>query len=150
MNADSTIIKSLTANFKIINAGLESNNIDLKSGLFDLKAKGRIGFDTQLNLAGEMIFGKSFSSSLQRAVKELDSIINDQGHLVIPVKIKGSASKPKMYPDTSKLLKSGVGDLLKKEGAKLLEKEGKKLLGKEAGKLLEGEGGKLLKGLFGG
>ena len=101
------------------------------SDFFMFEAKGTIGLDSNLDLASTLRFNPDFSSAMVAEVKELSALLDDQGRLSFPVKIKGIPPKLSTIPDMSGVL----GAVVQNEVEKLLEEQ----LGEELDKSPLGE-----------
>ncbi|MCB0334539.1 MAG: hypothetical protein KDD55_13630, partial [Bdellovibrionales bacterium] len=132
-----------TGNITISNETLSTNDLLLVSTLFDLTAKGTIGFDTSLNLGANIRFTELFSLAMAKKISELRDWLDKDNRLNIPLRIQGTATNVVVVPDVTELLKSNAGKVLTN-----------KLLGKvfgdnkEKGKDSKKSGG--LGGLLGG
>ncbi len=112
LQTDNTEIESLTGNISINSETLQTNDLFLVSTIFDLTAKGTIGFDTSLNLGANIRFTELFSLSLAEKISELEDWLDKDNRLNIPLRIKGTAAKVVVVPDVTELLKSNAGKAL--------------------------------------
>lgn len=122
LNSESTVIKSLTGNFRIADSALNTTDLNLLSNIFSLSGSGRVGFDSSINLNATIFFSKAFSEALVTKVKELKNILDQEGRLVIPLKIEGKGSSIVVLPDLGKLLRLGAQNALKDRAGDLLNK----------------------------
>lgn len=131
VSTDKTPIKKFTAHFDASNARLTTNNLKLESKVFDLSAKGSIGFDASLDLDTQLLFNKTFSTALTSSAKELNSLLDQDGRLAIPLVIKGTAPKLVILPQMDALLKIAAQKGVQKKLGQVLDKAlgGKKGLG---------------------
>ncbi|MDZ4786995.1 MAG: AsmA-like C-terminal region-containing protein [bacterium] len=131
LKSKETEIKTLSANFTINKGSLTTNDFVLASSIFSLSAQGSVGFDANLNLKCQMSFNQLFSSAIVSKVKELQSALDENGQLVIPVTLTGKAPMIIVAPDVSALLKIGLKGAATKALTDLLQgnKSGKGLGG---------------------
>lgn len=133
LSGEDTAIRELSGELAIGNARVETQNLLLKSALFDLTAQGSIGFDSSLDLRAQIFFNRTFSASLVKRVKELQHGLDQDERLVVPLAIRGTSAKLKVVPDLDELVKRGATKALEKKASELLEdalgggkKDGKK------------------------
>ena len=135
LESPDTPIKSLAADCRLGGAGMDCSGISVESTLFSLSASGRLNFDSSINLKASIAFAQPLSAGIGAKVKELNSILDAQGRLVIPLQISGSPSSLHITPDTNKLIELGAKNVVKKEAERLIDRA---LGGKGKGKGLGG------------
>ena len=117
---DHTMLKTVRASFDVADETLTTNDLFIDSTYFSLDAKGTIDFDTTMNLESTIYFSPEFSAGLVQTTKELELLLDKDGRLVFPVKIKGKPPGLIVVPDVSKLLTSTVKKTIRDEGRKLI------------------------------
>lgn len=122
LESPDTKIDQLAGSFNIGDGGLATNDLTMKSALFDLRANGRINFDQNINLQATILFSKDLSTAMTTKVKEISRIVNSDGRLEIPLVIQGHASSIKVIPNIQRLLEIAATQALKSEGKKALDK----------------------------
>lgn len=122
MDAETTPIKLLTSTIDVRSSSILPRSFHLESVLFNLDADGRIGFDQSLDLDATLRFNPVFSLALVEKTKELRGLMDENDRLVVPLQIKGKASKPIVLPNMKALLKTAAGEALKEKAGKLLGK----------------------------
>ena len=94
---------------------MTTDDLAIVGGLFDLDAKGSIGFDAVMDRDATIYFNAEFSAAFAETVPQLKTLYDNQGRLVIPLDIKGPPDDLKVFPDMSELLKNALkGTVLEK------------------------------------
>ncbi|MBX7138325.1 MAG: AsmA family protein [Oligoflexia bacterium] len=137
VNSDNTKIDRLQGSFNLNAGTLSTNDLQLQSDLFDLQSAGRVGLDGTLKLTTSFLFNPNFSRALVARTPGLKHLIDQEGRLVIPLVLEGTAPRIIVLPDLAKLARSGAGKVLQEKAGDLLNKA------------LKGKGGKGLGGLLG-
>jgi uncharacterized protein involved in outer membrane biogenesis len=127
-------IKTLRNSFRIENGRVWFDDFSAftKSGDFELS--GSVGMDGSLDYKLTAVLSPELSSSFDALGDLLDYLKNDQGRVVLDVKIKGPAKNPEFSLDTSKAeerFKKRMTQKLKQEEKKVtdeLKKKGEDLL----------------------
>ncbi|MCB0353323.1 MAG: AsmA family protein [Bdellovibrionales bacterium] len=120
LNRSDTPIERLGGDFVIGDNGITTENFELVSPLFLLRAKGRIGFDQQLSLRSSFIVEKGLSLALASKAKELRGLMSNDERMTIPVAIRGAASAPQITPDTEEIMKLTAGKALEEKAKDFL------------------------------
>ncbi len=107
--------KELKGNFKVA-AGKVLLKSVLNNPLLKMKANGYIGLDGSLFLPLVLKLSPELSARVVKKVSYAKYFPREDGWMVVPIKLKGTVTKPVPVPDIN------VKEQLKKEGVKLLEK----------------------------
>ncbi len=83
----------------------------IRSALFRLSPKGYLGFNQRLDIPAELKLSPELSKSLSRGLAKWKFATDDQGWMVLPLKIKGTTEKPDVTIDTERLIKQIVPDI---------------------------------------
>lgn len=116
-----TLLERVEGRFSIADEALITQDLVVKGGLFDLVAKGRIGFDSSLDLDSTIYFNPEFSAALAESVEQIAILFDDQGRLAFPVRITGTSPDLKVFPDLKALLKGTVKRTLLDRARDLLD-----------------------------
>ena len=122
LKADDTVIKNLEGAFTIQAQRLATKKLLLESSFFRVLSSGSVSFTGDCDLKSSIIFSKSFSAALVKAIKELKYGLNDQEELVVPVTLRGNVSSLNVLPSFDELMKSTAGGALKEKAGSLLDK----------------------------
>lgn len=136
LESPDTAVGSLSGNFAIANAALNTQDFAMLSSLFSLNARGTIGFDTNINLNAQIGFDPSLSSALVTKTPQLKALQDSNERIVIPLSLQGIAPKILVLPDMQKLLELAANAAVKEGASKLLDsvlKGGAKEGGKKKG-----------------
>jgi len=95
----------------------------ISSALFRLAPKGSMGFDQKLDIPAELKISPELSKSLSRELTKMKFMTDDQGWVVLPLKIKGTTEKPNVSLDTEKVIKQIVPDLTREIEKRLFQKK---------------------------
>jgi hypothetical protein len=138
LDSPDTALSKVTGSFTFSDGLIRTPDLKAFSNLFDLEADGTVGFNAEVDLNATILFNPTTSAALAKKVKELESVLDAKGRLVVPLTLKGTAQKLTVVPNIDRLMKTGAKKMLQDKASDLLEKA---LKGKK------GEGGK--KGLGG-
>lgn len=127
-----TALEALSGDFNLNGSKIDTNNLFLKSTLFDLKGNGFLDLNNDCKFDSDIIFSQAISTSLGKAAKEVRTLLNKEGRLNVPLILRGKLSKLLILPNIEKLIEQGakavvkekankaIGDFLKKKtGGKL-------------------------------
>jgi hypothetical protein len=150
-----TVLEEVSGSFMLKEETIFSNDMKIVSDFFAVDAKGTIGLDTNLDLDAIVRFNADFSAELADDVEGLFGLLDEDGRLVVPVKITGIPPELVTKPDMSGMLKSVMKQTVQNEAQKLLEDQLDEETSGVVNELLggddeEGGVGGLVKGLFGG
>jgi hypothetical protein len=95
----------------------------ISSALFRLAPKGSMGFDQKLDIPAELKISPELSKSLSRELTKMKFMTDDQGWVVLPLKIKGTTEKPDVNIDTEKLVKQIIPDVTREIEKRLFQKK---------------------------
>lgn len=88
--------------FKIRNSVVAFENIKADAGRFNVNAAGSLSFAGNINANAEGVFLQENLQMLGLNIDKLKKVLN-AGRLIIPVKISGNVSNPKVEPDYIKI-----------------------------------------------
>ncbi|MFN8625731.1 MAG: AsmA-like C-terminal region-containing protein [Candidatus Binatia bacterium] len=107
-----THLRSLHATFRIADQRLHTDNLSVDADDFAVRATGWIGFDQDADLLGVLTMSQAFSRDVVSDVKEARFLLDDQGRLAVPFRLRGRLGVAKPQPDTAYLvarLSQGIG-----------------------------------------
>jgi hypothetical protein len=110
-DARDTRFERLSAAFSVEDGWATTDDLLLVAQEVRVEARGRIGFDRTLDLAGRAVLSPERSARAIRSVHELAALRNEQGELVIPLTITGTADAPTIALD----LQAAITRSLKEE-----------------------------------
>ena len=156
----STYFDAMDSHFTMVNSKVTVNDLAMYnihteeiSGS-DAYMEGLVACDTgELALKGKIMLSPDYSAKLAKKAEPLNSLINPEKRMVLPMTITGTMSKPKPLLDAAYVAKATAQYYAKKE----LEKLGGKLTGskpqddksqQQPQKKEDGTINKLFKGLF--
>ena len=99
-----TRFDTLHATLEIGEQRLRSNDIAIIASDFGIKAEGWMGFDRTADLAGTLQMSKRFSDDLVSDIKEAKYLLNDNGQLAVPFRLRGKLGEAKPTPDSQYLI----------------------------------------------
>lgn len=121
-NDPDTKISELKSEFSLNGGVINLKSLRAVSTAFTLESSGTMSMDGDLNLASNFILAPDISKSLAQRSKSVESMLNKNKLLEIPVVIKGRSPALVVAPDISKLLQGAGGKLLEEKAGSLLEK----------------------------
>ena len=101
---DHTVLSEVSGSFELKNEIMHTQDLKVVSDFFSLEAKGTIGLDTNLDLDSVIHFNKEFSATMVGEMKELSAMLDGNGQMSFPVKIKGIPPELDILPDLSGIL----------------------------------------------
>ena len=112
---EDTIIQVKSLTLRNIQTSKATDSVAVLKGIVDRTSK-------TLNLRGQVILSQRHSAELAEKADILRALLNRQGHIVLPITLKGSIRKPVPFLDTEYVLnilssyyiQKGVQNLLKK------------------------------------
>jgi hypothetical protein len=96
--------------------------LKIETDLLDLEAKGSYIIDGAMDLRASVAFSQDLSAALAARVKELQYALEDNGQLVVPVRLQGTPENLFVTPDTSRLMQGAAGRALEQGAQRLLDK----------------------------
>jgi len=124
-----TTIQELSSNFSFAKGTIHISNLILGSDYFTLRGGGTYALRGEANLAVDLGLDPKVSAGITSRVKELTPLVDQQGHLVLPLTIAGRVPAVVVTPNLDAILKkastAGVAQALdrvlkdKKIGGKL-------------------------------
>ncbi len=123
------VVKELASNFSISRGMIQLSDFNLMSDYFSVRGGGTYSLLGEANLKTDLILSPTVSAGIVKKVKELEPLIDSQGHLVLPLSINGKVPAVIATPDLNAILKkasaAGVAQALdrvlkdKKVGGKI-------------------------------
>jgi uncharacterized protein involved in outer membrane biogenesis len=95
----------------------------ISSALFKLSPKGYMGLDQKLDIPAELKISPDLSKSLSRELAQMKFMTDDQGWMVLPLKIKGTTGNPNVTLHTEGLMKRIVPDLTRELEKRLFQRK---------------------------
>ncbi|MBS3917787.1 MAG: AsmA family protein [Deltaproteobacteria bacterium] len=95
----------------------------ISSALFRLSPKGTMGLDQKLDIPTELKLSPELSKSLSKELTKMKFMTDDQGWVVLPLKIKGTNEKPNVSLDMERVVKQIVPDLTREIEKRLFQKK---------------------------
>jgi hypothetical protein len=121
-NDPDTKISELKGEFSLGGGVINLRSLRAASEAFTLESNGTMSMDGDLNLASNFILSADISQSLAKRSKTVETMLNKNKLLEIPVVIKGKSPALIVAPDISKLLQGAGGRMLEEKAGSLLEK----------------------------
>ncbi len=112
---EDTIIQVKSLNLRNIQTSKATDSVAILKGFVDRAAK-------TLDLKGKVILSQRHSEKLAQKADILRALLNKQGHMVLPITLKGSIKKPIPFLDTEYVLNALSSYYIQKGAQKLLEK----------------------------
>lgn len=108
LNRNYTLLNGVDATFVVRDETLTTTDLEIDGELFDLAAKGTITFAAELDLDSVVSFNPEFSAALAETVSQIQTLFDADGRLTFPVRITGTTSNLRVFPDIKRLLKDTV------------------------------------------
>ena len=120
--APDTQFDTLHGSFRIADQRIQTDDLAVIAADYGVRASGSIGFDRQADLAGRLLMSKAFSTDVAADVKEAKYLLDDNGQLAVPFRLRGKIGEAKPQPDSDYLIDAltravthgGASDLLEK------------------------------------
>lgn len=122
LNSQSTVVKGASSNLLIGDGAIWLSALKIETDLLDLEAKGSYIIDGAMDLRASVAFSQDLSAALAARVKELQYALEDNGQLVVPVRLQGTPENLFVTPDTSRLMQGAAGRALEQGAQRLLDK----------------------------
>lgn len=111
---EATTFKTLEAEFTVVEGSAEFKRIYLVNPQMEVKGNGTMTLDSStLNMALEATLSPQASARAGKG-KAATFFKDDQGRIVVPLKITGPVESPSVNLDSSKMLQRGSGQMLEK------------------------------------
>jgi hypothetical protein len=110
-----TRFERLSATLAIGGRRIATNDLQLVAGQLTVNGAGTITFDQRLALNATAVFSRAKSQELIARVRELSGLKNDQGQIVVPLSVTGTASAPRFQIDLGKVLQRAAEKELKRQ-----------------------------------
>ncbi|MBW2557279.1 MAG: hypothetical protein JRD69_00305, partial [Deltaproteobacteria bacterium] len=112
---EDTIIQVKSLELRNIQTSKATDSVATLKGVVDRAAK-------TLDLRGVVILSERHSRRLVEKADILRALLNNQGHMALPITLKGSIRKPVPFLDTEYVLNALSSYYIQKDARKLLEK----------------------------
>lgn len=120
--APDTQFDTLHGSFHIADQRIQTDDLAVIATDYGMRASGWIGFDRQADLAGRLLMSKAFSTDVAADVKEAKYLLDDNGQLAVPFRLRGKIGEAKPQPDSDYLIDAltravthgGADDLLQR------------------------------------
>lgn len=122
LESPDTQVGSLSGNFVIANAAMNTQDFAMLSSLFNLNARGTIGFDMNINLNAQIAFDPSLSKGLVMKTPQLKALQDANERIVLPLSLQGVPPKIVVLPDIQKIIELAANAALKDGASNLLNK----------------------------
>jgi len=120
---NNTTIKDLKIAANFTAETLKINQLKLTNELFSIQGKGLYKKSNELDMKATLIISKELSSICINSIKELDSLLNRQGQIALPLTIQGQPPHLSFIPE--KILSNVIKTKANTEINKLLGKSKK-------------------------
>lgn len=114
-----TRFQTFRATFNIADETLHTDDLVIEASDFGVRASGSISFSQEADLTGVLAMSQAFSSQVAGDVREAKYVLDDQGRLALPFRLRGKLGVAKPQPDTNALV-ARLGQRLASRGAKNL------------------------------
>jgi uncharacterized protein involved in outer membrane biogenesis len=111
---------SLTGTATIGGGKAETKDLTLRAGDLSMAAQGTYGLDQSLNLKTQVALSGAATQQLAQRAGFVQKLTTQQGQLVVPVTITGTASSPKFAPDVAAIAKQHLPGAIQQGLQKLL------------------------------
>jgi uncharacterized protein involved in outer membrane biogenesis len=122
LNVEQTILDSVTASFLIAGERATTDDLHMVGDLFSLDGRGAVGFDGELDLQTTVYFNSEFSAALAQSAEEIAVLYDDEGRLVVPVRITGTPPQIRAVPDVGALVGQTIKETVKQKAGELFNK----------------------------
>src|SRR5690606_13060710 len=84
LEGDTTPLESLSGTFNMANGVITTDDLNINSLIFELRGKGTLTTDAEVNMNTALLFAADFSANMADKARELKAILNEQGRLEVP------------------------------------------------------------------
>ncbi|MFH1359944.1 MAG: AsmA family protein [Candidatus Omnitrophota bacterium] len=122
-----TPLKKVTLKITLSGRNLNIDSAQVETNVFMITGQGTLNLDRQLSLSVGLSIPQDLSDSMVQATPELEYLLDDNGEIYIPAKIKGQIPDFSYMPDLEYLGKK----IIVQHGKEELQKVLQKVLGKD-------------------
>jgi hypothetical protein len=120
-----TPFDSLSATFALKQGRIYSKDLLLSTADYSIGADGSIGLDKTMKFNATLVLSPQFTQELAQEYKNIRSLVDRKGRLVVPFRIEGTLPRVQARPDLQKLGQQMQKDLTDK-GAERATEESEK------------------------
>ncbi len=98
-----TRFEQLHASLRIANRRIQVDELVLAAADYGVRAHGWITLDRNADLSGTLLMSNQFSGDVAADVKEVKYMLDENGQLAVPFRLRGKIGEAKPEPDTRRL-----------------------------------------------
>jgi uncharacterized protein YhdP len=117
-----TRFDTLHGTFDLGDRRLATNDLVVTATDYGVRASGWVDFTRNADIAGTLVMSKRFSTDVAADVKEVKYVLDDNGQLAVPFRLRGKLGHAKPKPDSDYLINMAARALGRGAAKDLLEK----------------------------
>ena len=117
-----TLLKKVQFDSVLEGGAFVVNPIDVEADGFSLAGQGRIGLDSQVNIATSFLIAPDLTAGMVQAVPNLEYLLNSEQQIQFPVKIAGKLPNVTPAVDVEYILRTALQNKGKEELKKVIQK----------------------------
>jgi uncharacterized protein involved in outer membrane biogenesis len=101
-----THLDRLHGTFQVADQRLHTDDLTIAASDYGARLRGWVAFDRQADLSGELFMSKRFSDDAAADVKEVRALLDKNGQLTIPFRLRGRLGEAKPEPELGPLIRA--------------------------------------------
>lgn len=116
---DRTPFEGVDMALEILDGAIHARDLKLEAGDFTLSALGKVGLDGNVAADGTILLSQTLSRKILDKADELAPLLADGDRMVLPLRIEGTASAPRITPDLTALSAAAKKELTNRAAREL-------------------------------
>ena len=110
LQGDRTPFQGVDMALELVDGAIRARNLELKAGDFALEGMGTLGLDGKLSADGKIRFSEDLSRKILAKADQFAPILGQEGIVVLPLRLSGTAGSPRLAPDLAALTQQATAD----------------------------------------
>ncbi len=131
LQGDRTPFEGVDLALELINGAIRAKNLEMRAGDFSLEGAGTLGLDGKLAADGKIRFSEDLSRKMLAKANEFAPILGQNGIVVLPLRLSGTAGSPMLSPDLAAMTQKATAQAKQELTDRAAKELGDALFGKK-------------------
>jgi hypothetical protein len=131
LQGDRTPFEGVDMALELVGGAIRANNLEMKAGDFALQGVGTLGLDGKLAADGKIRFSEDLSRKILEKADEFAPVLGQEGIVVLPLRLSGTAGSPTIAPDLAALTQRATADAKRELTDRAAKELGEAIFGKK-------------------